>query len=106
MTDKTQEAAFLFLEKLEEKEEAYEIVNDAIRKLQPDFPATLQVMDFELYGPMRELIDEVLGCDIASYYLCEAKHMKGAGLITEKDGTEWPIRNLEDVRAYVKGSKP
>lgn len=96
------EAVFNFLRVMEERENEYERVNAEVRKLQPHFPTTVNFIDHELFAPIRVLVNSILGCDVAEYYMCECRHMKNGGKIVEADGKEWPIRNLDDVRAYVK----
>jgi hypothetical protein len=98
------EAILALLKTMEDRDEAYSSVNSLIRKLEPDFPVQLQNIDTQISRNLFGLINAILDDDIAEYYMFEARHMKGAGKITEKDGREWPIRNIDDVRAYILGS--
>lgn len=74
-------------------------INAELRVLYGDFYPTLPLMPDGLHTQVIKLLDEVLGDSLASYYLYD-RPTKG-GSITEKDGTEWPINTLADLRRYV-----
>ncbi len=46
-----------------------------------------------------KILDEILGDDLASYYLYQS--IPGGGLI-EENGRTWPIRTVDDIAAYIK----
>ena len=95
------EQALAMLDILDERRAKYEDVNKRIRALNPDFPGLLICIDPSVETAIIGLLDTILGDGIASYYLNEVPSMEGGGYIRERDGTEWPIRSTEDVRAYV-----
>lgn len=79
----------------------YDTLNRAVKDLQGDFPTIVQCIDADVCGAVMKALDAILGDEIASYYLHEARTMRDGGSIIEATGREWPIRNLDDVRAYV-----
>jgi hypothetical protein len=89
------------LSTIHEEEKRYDQANAVIRKIEPDFPATMLAMSGTCNTSVVKLLDAILGDEIASYFLFEAVGMKGGGKIIETDGVEYPIRNVEDVKAYV-----
>lgn len=86
-----------------ERRDAYEKINEDIRKLQPDFPQRVQCADSVIEAAFVDLLDEILGDTLASYFLYEMP--KDGGLIQHKDGTEYRIKTLEDLLKYVERSK-
>lgn len=89
------------LSTIHEEEKRYEEANRVIRKIEPDFPATMLPMNGTCSTSIVKLLDAILGDEIASYFLFEAVGMTGGGKVIETDGKEYPIRNIEDVKAYV-----
>lgn len=99
----TQERALDFLRIFDERKALYDSANKAIETLNPDFPSLVNLIDPVLEASIVTMLDAVLGDEIASYYLYEAKHMTDGGLIIEADGRSLTIRTVDDVRAYVTG---
>jgi hypothetical protein len=84
-----------------EEQRRYDKANAVIRQIEADFPATLLPMSGACNTSVVRLLDAILGDEIASYFLYEAANMKNGGGVTERDGKEYPIKTIEDVRAYV-----
>lgn len=82
----------------------YAAANKAIKSLNPDFPSLVTVIDPKIETAVVKLLDGILGDAIASYFLYEVSHMKDGGKIVEND-VEWPIKSMDDVRAYVMRHK-
>lgn len=100
-----QHKALLLIGMMDARQGVYDAANAALKKVNQDFPATVEMIDGNVYRRLVEMLDEVLGDTIASYYLDEVRTMKDGGSITENDGRVWPIRNVDDVAAYVGRSK-
>lgn len=101
-----QEHALATLKELEDYEAWCSGINKMFRERGSDFPMMhLHTLDDKVNAPLFKLLDEVLGDEIASYYFFECLNMKDGGAIHEKDGPIWPVRNLDDVRAYVTRGK-
>lgn len=94
------EAALNLLRIMHQRRMQYDSVNAGIKRLQPDFPSLVTMIDIDIEREAVRLLDVVLGDEIASYFLYVI-NMKDGGSITELDGVEWPIKSVEDVEAYV-----
>jgi hypothetical protein len=100
--DNLKELAIQLLSNLHEEYKRYERVNKLIKQVEIDFPITIFPINDVLSQRVVDLIDKILGEDIGSYFLYEATNMKDGGSITEKDGAYWPIKTIDDVRAYLR----
>ena len=89
------------LSTIHEEQKRYDQANAVIRKIEADFPATLLPMSGTCCTSVVKLLDAILGDEIASYFLYEVAVMKNGGSVTETDGKEYPIRTIDDVKAYV-----
>jgi len=98
------EKALITLEMLKDKHEEYWKINNDLKKLNPDFPPYIQNIDIAIEHTIINLLDEIIGDKIASYYLYEVPVMKDGGKCYEND-VEYPIRTINDVRKYVNRSK-
>ena len=106
-TTDPREAALALVAKLAEVAPAYRALNDQARALQGDFSSHHSAIDESVYGQVIALIDAVLGNDaIGSYFLHECLTMKDGGSVVEADGREWPLRTVDDLRAYVMREEP
>lgn len=83
----------------EQAKAQYDDINKTLAVLNPDFPPRVEMIDGRLEQTVVALLDEVLGDEIASYYLYECSLMKDGGRIVD-NGKEWPIKTLDDVLAY------
>lgn len=101
MVEPLKELAIQLLSNMHEEYKRYDRCNKLMRGIEPDFPMTVFPINGILSKRTVELIDAILGDDIGSYFLWEASTMMDGGRIIEVDGTEWPIRTIEDVRAYL-----
>lgn len=97
-----QERALEMLEVFDARNALYKSANTAVKALNPDFPSLINMIDPEIETSLVKVLDSVLGDEIASYYINEIQFMKGGGSITE-NGKTWPIKTVDDVRAYVTG---
>lgn len=105
MTDLTGsliEFALNTLSTIHQEEQRYSNANRVLRGLDSDFPIQVQAVSGTIITSVVRLLDAILGDEIASYFLFEASNMKDGGKIIETDGKEWPIRSLDDVKAYVQ----
>lgn len=100
ITNSIKQLALNTLSTLHEEEKRYNAANTVIRNIEADFPPVLFPINFVCSKSVVDLLDAILGDDIATYFLFEAANMKQGGKIIE-DGKEWPIRNMDDVKAYV-----
>ncbi|OWK35193.1 hypothetical protein [Fimbriiglobus ruber] len=101
MTDSLIQHALSTLSVLYHEEQRYREANRVLRGLDTDFPVKAQAASGTILKSVVDLLDEILGDAIASYFLFEATNMKDGGKIIEADGREWLIHSLEDVKAYV-----
>jgi len=90
------------LELIKTRREKYLKINVALYKLQGDFPTTVQFIDEEVEEALVAILDDILGDEIAGYYLYEASGMQDGGKITVDD-REYIIKNIEDVERYILG---
>lgn len=102
MLTKSQEAVLALIEVMVRREALYEAANSELRALDSDFPMRVQFIDGDMWRPIMNLMDEAAGDTVASYFMDEARAMKEGGAIIERDGTRWPIKTLDDVRAYLE----
>jgi len=96
------EHACEMLQLMEADEDALLSVNQTLKDLYGDFHPHQNIMTQGIAGNLVKLLDEILGDSLASYYLCECRNMAKGGMIIEKNGKKWPIRNIADVRKYAK----
>lgn len=98
------ELALAVLEKVDERNRLFWAENSRLRDLCGDFAPSLTAIDPEAETPIKALVDAVLGEHWYDYFLYEIPHLKDGGSVTEKNGTYWPIRNITDLRAYLKSA--
>ncbi len=78
----------------------YDRLNDFVSKtINDDFAPVFTSCDARLETEVVKLLDAILGDEIASYWLYECTRNFEGKII--KDGTEYQIRTIEDVIAYV-----
>lgn len=92
------EQALKLLALIEKTEAEYRAINSQLRKIQSDFPGHIEVMNIKVHSAVIKLLDDILGDEMASYYLYEMPPKEG--YVIEKSGKKWVIRNIEDLRAY------
>ena len=80
-------------------------VTAAMRELWPDLSGFRLPSD-DIEAALVDMIDFILGDEqIGSYFLYECLHMTDGGRI-EVNGKGYPIRTLDDLRAYVDAEMP
>lgn len=94
------EKAIELIALIEKMDAEYRKINGAMALVQGDFHSNIEIMNHNIYSAVASLLDEILGDETASYYLFECLNMKGGGSVYE-DGKKYPLRNIEDLRAYV-----
>lgn len=85
---------------IEKKDAEYQKVNTTMREIQGDFSSHIEIINTDIYSGITDLLDEILGDELASYYLFECSTMKEGGAIVENK-KEYKLRNIEDLKAYV-----
>ncbi|NBW19861.1 MAG: hypothetical protein EBR82_68995 [Caulobacteraceae bacterium] len=90
------------LQLMEAAEEVLRPVNQTLQVLYGDFYPHHGIATQGIENKLVVLLDEILGDELASYYLYECRRMPGGGLIKEKNGKAWPIKSVSDVRKYAK----
>lgn len=103
------EQAFYLIDTLEKRREVYRKGGDALAKIfsktTSEFTHALQMIDGELLNVLCKHIDGLLGMpqsDLTSYYLHECAPPYGHGGRIESGGTTWTLRNIQELRAYVR----
>jgi hypothetical protein len=95
------EAALALVARLVEVAPAYRALNDQARALQGEFASYQAAVDESVYRQVIALVDAVLGNDaIGSYFIHECQIMVGGGSVADNKRV-WPLRTVEDLRAYV-----
>lgn len=97
--NKLQEKALDTLSVIEKQRKKYEEVNDQLRKISQDFPPYVEAFDHDSFSSVVDLLDEILGDELASYYLFDAP-VSGNGAIFIDD-KEYPINSIEDIKKYL-----
>lgn len=102
----TQETkALALLETIRNRTDAYYKVNKDLQKLQGDFNAHVQLIDIHIETQLVDLLDNILGDELASYYLFEVSSMKEGGLIVPRrkrhPTLEYRIKTIKDVKTYL-----
>lgn len=94
------------LELMETRRASYELINDSLRGLQGDFPTLVKYIDGETENKFVDLLDAILGDDLATYYLYEVsgpyglRERSGGGSYTI-NGREWIIKTIADVAKFI-----
>ena len=99
MVTDLQKQALAVIDVIEARRAEYQMVNDSLRKLQGDFPTQLPVIDSNCFHSIVDLLDKILGDELASYFLFECVGADG-GCITV-DGVEYRIKNIKDIETYL-----
>lgn len=67
-------------------------------KLQGDFATHIKAIDDECLTKTVDLIDEIIGDSLASYFLWECSEN---GLITDQN-LKFPITSVDDIKKYME----
>lgn len=104
-----QQKAILALEQIEESTSEADKLNRMIDKLTGDGKDFHQHNITPILSPIEakivDLLDEILGCEIASYYLYECGMMSGGGHI-QIEGKDYRITDIDSVVRFVYSTKP
>jgi len=98
MTDLLIEKAIRTIANIKFEEGKLASINSNLREMFGDFSPSLRLATENIHTDLVDLLDLILGEKLASYYLYDCG---GNGMVTEKDGTEWPITNLDELKAYA-----
>lgn len=100
---------FKLLQLLQEREttyaKAFDVIERTIADVTHEFTHGLQCIDGKLRDALLDHIDwlfGVPGTSTCSYLLDECSTWEDGGIITEEDGTEFKLRTLNDLRAYIE----
>ena len=86
---------------IKRQDDKYRTINSAIRELQGDFSTHLNTMDDAIQSSVVALLDNILGAELASYWLYECVDHKDGGMI-EDNGKKWRIKTIQDVKKYAR----
>ena len=87
------------LRTIEEREAKYDAVNDAARELNPDFPPfSATSMDDHIADGVMELLDGILGGEVASWYKYECP---SGGTITV-EGKRYDLSTIDGLTVYLE----
>lgn len=96
---KTKELALDLLNEIRNKEAAYRKINKQIKAIQGDFAFYMHITDPSLEDKIINLLDEILGDELASYFIYDCGRESG---MIEAFGHKFPIRNIDDVKKYME----
>lgn len=82
----------------------HDVNRDLAREVGDDFGGIALTPETGLRGAFIKLVEQSCGDDdgYTSYLIDECKHMKGGGSVTLEDGTEYPIKNVDDCWAVIQ----
>lgn len=83
-----------------QRKEKYDEVNAILRNLQGDFHVSVEAMDEKVENAVIKLLDDILGAELASYWLYECGSMPNGGKITD-NGKVFRIKSIGDVKRYA-----
>jgi L-lysine 2,3-aminomutase len=104
-----QQKAILALEQIEKSTSEANKLNYMIDRLTGDGKDFYQHNITPILSPIEvkvvDLLDEILDCEIASYYLYECGMMSGGGHI-QIEGKDYRITDIDSVVKFVHSTKP
>ena len=86
---------------IQKRKSAYDSINTILRQTQGDFATQIEAMDNDIENAVVKLLDEILGAELASYWLYECSLMPNGGRI-EDNGKKWRIKTIRDVKKYAR----
>ena len=94
------------LQELHQKDKAFGEINDLLRASdsERDFQTYLRAVPSSTSSKIVNLIDEILGKDLGSYWLWECHSMPGGGAIQLKDGRKFRLKTIKDLEKYLLAS--
>lgn len=85
--------------------DAYKQVKDCLKE-DNHLPSTcFRAVHPDIEKSVVDMLDEILGDTVASYFLYECSTMKNGGKIVVGDVT-YPIKTIDDVVKYVQANSP
>lgn len=84
-----------------QRKEKYDAVNAQMRGLQGEFYTHCEAMDNDIETGVIKLLDNILGAELASYWLYECSAMPNGGKITD-NGKTFRIKSIGDVKRYAR----
>jgi hypothetical protein len=100
-TPDAREAALVIIEKLMEAQPAFDALNEQMSILNSGTTTMFAPMAECVADKVVDLLDIVLGEELASYFLYDCQCMGDGGSIKEIDGTVWPLKTIANLRTYV-----
>lgn len=101
----TERKALNMLNVLQKRTEEYNKVNSTLRMLQGDFSACIQLLDVKVETTLIDMLDAILGDELATYFLYETSSMKDGGAIFPKakkhPKLKYKIKTISDVEKYL-----
>jgi len=97
--NKLQKKALDTLSLIEKQRNKYDEINEKLTKISKDFPPRVEYCDSDSFYSVVDLLDEILGGELASYYLWDAP-ASGNGAIYIDD-KKYPINSIEDIKKYL-----
>ena len=92
--------ALAVLDTMQRTQKIYDDLNKTIKKHTGKDDSLLTMCDEKLESIIVAFLNDVLGHEIASYFLYECQAMKDGGKIETEKG-EWPIKTIEDVFTFI-----
>ena len=92
--------ALALLKLLHTKQKKYEKLNDKIRNLISEFTPYIQSIDDEYFTGTANLLDNILGDELASYLLFETDGSDRFYIIYKEK--KFPMRNVDDIIKYME----
>jgi hypothetical protein len=100
MTNDQIEAALNVLDVLTQRQAVYHKLSSHIEaEMDSDFGFHIPAIDGKLYEAVMELLNTILPFQVGAYYQREGQ--SGDGGWIEDNGVRYPIRTIDDVRAFV-----
>lgn len=103
--DLTVKQALNILSVMESRKQEYSKINDLLRSVQEDFPSYQTAVDAKIEIAVVTLLDQILGDELASYYLYECLNMPKGGSISPNmkkyPKLSYKLKSVKDVEKYL-----
>lgn len=86
---------------IKKRKARYDVLNETLKALQGDFAMHFDGMDCDIEAKVIKLLDNILGAELASYWLYECCSMPNGGKITD-NGKTFRIKSIGDVKRYAR----
>lgn len=84
-----------------QRKEKYDVLNKMLCELQGDFHDRIEAVDIKIEDAVIKLLDNILGAELASYWLYECSSMPNGGKITD-NGKTFRIKSIGDLKRYAR----